>query len=547
MELKLLNLPSLLLPLCFLLLFTLFKRSRSSNLNLPPRPWKLPLIGSIHYVFNTLPHHAFHRLAQRHGQIMLVQLGLVDTLVISSPELAAEIMKIQDINFSSRPEIYVPKNLIYGCRDILFSPYGDYWRQIKKIAIVELLSTSRVRSYHSIFEDEISDFVMNIRKLSSENKSVNLSGMLLTLMNSIIGRCAVGDKGNLGKQERFILALEEILELMSGFSVVDLFPSIKYLDVLVGVKSRVQRLHQHVDEILQGIIKEHELKQARRTSPRGEEAEDLLDVLLRIRRQGELEIPLTDDNLKAVILDMFLAGTDTTSTLIAWVMSQLIKNPLVIEKAKEEVRRILKGKTNIKKRDLEELSYLKYVTKETLRLHPPVPLLGLKMCIDSCKVAGYDIPAGTRVVINAWAIGRDPRYWKDAEQFKPERFVDNPIDFKGKNFEFLPFGAGRRMCPGISFANAVVEFTLAQLLLHFDWKLPNRMTHEELDMTESFGITSPRKFDLYLVATPYFPPCYQKVMGIGNDYVMESRSPLLVLQFQLHISHQLSKSDGNRK
>lgn len=324
--------------------------------------------------------------------------------------------------------------------------------------------------------------------------------MLVTLMNGIIGRCAFGDKGNLLNQKRLIPALKEIMELMSGFSVVDLFPGIKYLDVLVGMKSKVQRLHLLVDEIFRGIIKEHELK-----SQRNEDVEDLLDVLLRIRRQGEFEIPLTDDNLKAVIMDMFIGGTDTSSIVIIWAMSHLMKNPQIMKKVKEEVRQVLKGKAKIHECDFAKLPYLKCVIKETLRLHPPAPLLGPKMCMNACRVAGYDIPVGTRVSINVWAMGRDQSYWKDAEQFNPERFVDNPIDFKGTNFEYLPFGAGRRMCPGLLFANTTMLYTLAYLILEYDWELPNGMTPEELDMTESFGLTVTRKTDLYLHATPYSP------------------------------------------
>jgi cytochrome P450 len=134
-----------------------------------------------------------------------------------------------------------------------------------------------------------------------------------------------------------------------------------------------------------------------------------------------------------------------------------------------------------------------------MRLHPPLPLLIPRESRERCEINGYEIPAKTRVAVNIWAIARDRSYWDEAESFKPERFVNSTIDFKGTNFEYIPFGAGRRICPGIAFALPNVELPLAMLLYHFDWKLPNGMKNEELDMSESFGFSLRRKNDLYLI------------------------------------------------
>ncbi|RHN57898.1 putative premnaspirodiene oxygenase [Medicago truncatula] len=165
-------------------------------------------------------------------------------------------------------------------------------------------------------------------------------------------------------------------------------------------------------------------------------------------------------------------------------------------KAQAEVRRVFDRKGYVVETELHQLIYLKSVIKETMRLHPAIPLLIPRESMKPCQINGYDIPAKTRVLVNAWAIGRDPRYWVEAENFKPERFVNSPIDFNGTDFEYIPFGAGRRMCPGIAFGIPNVELPLAELLYHFDWKLLNGMKCEELDMTESFGITVGRKHDL---------------------------------------------------
>ena len=186
-------------------------------------------------------------------------------------------------------------------------------------------------------------------------------------------------------------------------------------------------------------------------------------------------------------------------------MLEMMKNPRVMEKAQAEVRRVFSKQRNVDETGLHELKFLKCVIKETLRLHPPGPLLVPRESRESCDINGYFIPAKTKVIINGWAIGRDPRYWSEAERFYPERFIDSSVDFRGTNFELIPFGAGRRICPGISFAIADIELPLAQLLFHFDWKLPHGINHENLNMTESFGMTVRRKGDVYLVPVPFYP------------------------------------------
>jgi cytochrome P450 len=179
-------------------------------------------------------------------------------------------------------------------------------------------------------------------------------------------------------------------------------------------------------------------------------------------------------------------------------MSELVRNPRVMQKAQAEVRDHLQGKPTVTEDDLADLKYIKLVIKETLRMHPVVPLLLPRECRESCKVMGYDIPKGTTVFVNVWAISRDPKHWEDAETFRPERFEAATVDFRGADFEFTPFGAGRRMCPGMAFAQASMELVLAALLYHFDWDLPGGQLPSEVDMTEEMGITIRRKHDLYL-------------------------------------------------
>jgi cytochrome P450 len=201
--------------------------------------------------------------------------------------------------------------------------------------------------------------------------------------------------------------------------------------------------------------------------------------------------------------DMYTSGSETSATTTEWAMAELVRNPRVMEKAQAEVRQLLAGKRKIHEADIKKLDYLKLVVKETLRLHPPLALIP-RQATQTCKISGYDIPSETKVLVNAWAIGRDPKHWgATADCFEPERFQGSSIDFKGTNFEFIPFGAGKRMCPGISFGIASVEIALAQLLYHFNWKLPNGTRLQELDMTESMGMSARKKNDLNVIGIPF--------------------------------------------
>jgi flavonoid 6-hydroxylase len=202
---------------------------------------------------------------------------------------------------------------------------------------------------------------------------------------------------------------------------------------------------------------------------------------------------------------MYGGGSETSASTITWAMAEMIKNPRVMEKVQAEVREVFHKDRKPNESDMEKLKYLKYVVKETLRLHPPGTLLLPRECGQACEIKGYDIPFKSKVIVNAWAIGRDPNHWDDPDKFYPERFIENCVDYKGNNFEFIPFGAGRRMCPGVTFGLVNVEYPLALLMYHFDWKLPNAKKNEDLDMSETFGVAVTRKDDLFLIPITYHP------------------------------------------
>ncbi|XP_044460457.1 cytochrome P450 71D10-like [Mangifera indica] len=473
-------------------------KSWNSSSKMPPGPGKLPLVGNLHQLVGSLPHRRLRDLARKYGPLMHLQLGEVSTIIVSSPEIAREVMKTHDIKFADRPLLVSAKLASYGYTDIGFSPYGNYWRQLRKIATIELLSARPVQSLRSLREEEVSNLINAIQ--AHDGSVINLSDKIVRLTYGITARAAFGARCK--DEEAFVSCVLEIARAAAGFSLVDFYPSVKAIQVISGTDGKLEKLHQKSDRILEKILNEHKEKERTQTSER-EVKENLVDVLLRVQREGDLEFPLTDDNIKAVIGDIFGAGSETSTTALQWAMTELMRNPRVMKEAQAEVRRVFDGKGNVDETEIQELKYLKLVLKETLRLHFPLPLLLPRECRESCEINGYKIPEKTRVIVNGWAIGRDPGYWNDAETFYPERFLNSSIDFRGMDFEYIPFGAGRRICPGLTFALPNIELPLAQLLYHFDWKLPNGMNPDDIDMSEVFGITLGRKTDLMLIPITY--------------------------------------------
>ncbi|CAH1440935.1 unnamed protein product [Lactuca virosa] len=486
---------SLIVSSLIFFLYFVFKRSKSFNL--PPGPQKLPLIGNVHQIAGTLPHRAFRDLARKHGPIMHIQLGQISAVIISSPRLAQEVLKTNDIALADRPTTFGSELVLYGNTDIALAPYGEYWRQMKKIASLELLSAKKVRSFSRIREQELDGFIEFLRL--SSGKPINLHKTITELINNVV--CIASFGKNCKQQHALLEFLDEFARVNSGFHLADLFPDFKFLYVVSGLRSKLMKLHKTLDKIFDDIWEEHE----GRKRDGGDQDEDLLEVLLRIKEEGGLEFPITNNNIKAIFVDIFAGGTDTSSITIGWAMTEIIRHPNVMEKLQAEIREAFKGKGKIKESDLNGLSYLQSVIKETLRLHPPIPLLLPRVCREQCKIGGYDIPVKMKVFVNGWACSTDPEYWEDAESFKPERFENTSVDFMGTNYHFIPFGSGRRMCPGITFGMVSVELLLAQMLYNFDWKLPEELNPTDIDMSETEGSLVAKKVPLHLIPTSYTP------------------------------------------
>ncbi|CAN6299285.1 unnamed protein product [Urochloa humidicola] len=464
------------------------------KLNLPPGPWTLPLIGSIHHlVTNPSLYRSMRNLSQKYGPLMMLKLGEVPTVVASSPEAAQAITKTHDITFADRHLNATLAVLTFGGTDIVFGSYGERWRQLRKISVLELLSAARVQSFRRIREEEVSRFVKSLAASAGAGAAVDLTMMISRLINDTFVRESVGCRCE--HRDEYLEAFDTAVRLTSGMTAADLFPSSRLMQMLGSVPRKALVCRKRIERILEQII--HEKKQA---FDSGDETahEGLLGVLLRLQKDSSTPIELTNDTIVTIMFDLFGAGSDTSSTLLNWCMTELVRYPAVMAKAQAEVLEAWKGKSTITEDDVAGLNYLKLVIKEALRLHCPLPLVLPRKCRETCKVMGYDIPKGTSVFINVWAICRDPKYWDDVEEFKPERFEKSSMDYKGTNYEFLPFGSGRRMCPGANLGLANVELALASLLYHFDWKLPDGMEPKNVDVEEAPGLIGKKKTGLIL-------------------------------------------------
>ncbi|KAM1075648.1 hypothetical protein PS2_022997 [Malus domestica] len=522
------------LLVCILVIF--WKRSRAGGLKSPPGPWKLPIIGNLHQMVGRLPHHIFRDLAKKHGPIMHLKLGQLEAVIISSPKAAREVLKIHELAFAQRPIVLATEVLSFGQGGIISAPYGDLWRSLRKVCMFELLSAKRVQSFRSIREEEAQNLVESIGSMSHRGLAINFSDRCCSFANDVVSKAAFGKKCK--DQKEFLSLLDEVNKLASGFDIPDLFPSLSFLGFVTGSIRALKEIQSKLGKILENIINDHKTKRSKKdlmirstsTTTAGNdkaeegEEENFVDVLLKLKESNKAEFNFTTNQIKDIILDIFAAASETSATTIEWAMSELMKNPRIMKRAQAEVRQSVvqfegkKGKV-IEERDVKKLDYLKSVVKETLRLHSPLALLP-REARDTVQVGGFKLPVKSKVIINLWAMGRDPDIWgADAECFKPERFHGSSVDFKGFDFEFIPFGAGRRICPGMSFGVTVIELALAELLYHFDWKLANGMNPDELDMTESLGLTCKRKNALYLTATPHFTSLEMAVASMSFNVV----------------------------
>uniref|UniRef100_A0ACD5UDA2 Uncharacterized protein n=1 Tax=Avena sativa TaxID=4498 RepID=A0ACD5UDA2_AVESA len=465
----------------------------------PSPPSKLPLIGHMHLI-GSHPHVSLADLAAKHGDggLMLLRLGQVQNLVVSTPQAAEAVLRTHDHVFASRPHNTFADTLLDGS-DIAFAPYGEFWRQLRRLVTTHLLSVKKVTSLRHGREEEVRLVMAKIRDAAAAGDAVDMTRLLAAYTNDIACRAVSGKFfREEGRNDLFREVIDGNVAAFGGFNPQDYFPSLAKVDLLSRVLfSKMHQLRKRWDGLLDRIIDDHASKASLQEQHEDQEAADFVDVLLSLQH----EYSLTRQHIKAILIDMFVAGTDTSYVVLEFALAELMRKPHLMAKLQAEVRdKTPKDQQMVTEDDLGSMPYLKAVLKETVRLHPPLPLLLPRLSVEKCVINGLTIPAETRVIINVWAIGRDTGSWEDADKFMPERFegAEAP-DFKGRDFQLLPFGGGRRMCPGINFGMSTVEIMLANLVYCFDWEPPSGMRHEDIDMSDVFGMTIRRKKKLLLV------------------------------------------------
>ncbi|GLJ49359.1 hypothetical protein SUGI_1044070 [Cryptomeria japonica] len=497
--------------LIVIFLWWVLKRGKKNakRLALPPGPFAWPAIGNLHQL-GDLPHRSLEKLSKKYGELMFMRLGSVPTLVVSSAQMAKDILTTHDLVFGNRPATAAARYVAYGEIDPGLAPYGPYWRHMRKISVMQLLSVKRVDSFACLREEEAAVGVRSIWDRSLHGKlPVNVTAAISSIISSIMwGTLAGTNTGSysdlLGSSDELRMMINEVINMVGAFNIGDFFPYGEWLDQLRGMKRRMTRAHDFFDRVVGRIIDQHVERNAKVDAGENEHVKDLVDVLLDIEKEepdGENGIKVTREHIKAIIFDMFLGGTETTIVTLEWAMSEMLRNPRMAKKLQEEIESIVGKHRMVKECDLANMEYLQCVVKETFRLYPAGPIMLPHESTKACTVAGYHIPNKTRLVVNVWAIGRDPMIWEDPLTFNPERFMIKNQNDTGRDFNMLPFGAGRRGCPGAYLATRDVEFVLAQLMHCFDWKLEANKDPSQLDMSEAFTTSIPRKVNLFAIPT----------------------------------------------
>ncbi|KAL1813449.1 hypothetical protein ACET3Z_023514 [Daucus carota] len=489
-------------------LYTLYQRLR---FNLPPGPRPLPIVGNL-YDITPLKFRCFADLAKVYGPIFCLRLDSRLNVVVTTSELAKEVLKENDQQLADRHRNKATDIFSRGGSDLIWADYGPHYVKVRKVCNLELFTPKRLEALRPIREDEVTAMVESIFKdcTASDKQGKSL------LLRPYLGSVAFNNITRLSFGKRFVNAAGGIDEQGQEFK------GIVSNGIKIGAKVFMGEYVPWLRWMFAGendVLNQHEARRARLTkqimaehtlarNKTGGAKDHFVDALLTLQKQYDL----SDDTVITLLWDMITAGMDTTSISAEWAMAELVKNPRVQRKAQEELDRVIGSDRIMTEADFSKLPYLQCVAKEALRLHPPTPMMLPHKASANTKLGGYDIPKGSIVHVNVWAIARDPALWKDPLEFWPERFLEQDVDMKGHDFRLLPFGAGRRICPGAQLAINLVTSMLGHLLHHFTWTPPEGVKPEEVDMTENPGMVTYMKTPVQAVATPRLAPeLYKRV------------------------------------
>ncbi|XP_059455611.1 cytochrome P450 81Q32-like [Corylus avellana] len=490
--------------LLFLFLYFLTKHLVQKSRRLPPSPaLSLPIIGHL-YLFKKPLHRTFAKLANQYGPVLVMRLGSRPSIIVSSPTLAEECFTKNDIVFANRPRLLAGKHLGYNYTTLAWAPYGHHWRNLRRIASLELLSSNRLQMFYSIRVDEVKSLIHRLCQRSEEGgdqfqavdmKSTFFELTLNVMMRMIAGKQYYGENvEELEGARKFKKIVMESFELSGATNIGDFLPVFKWVGSR-GLEKRLVVLQGKRDKFMQDLIEEH--RRRRNGDPAFEErGKTMIDVLLSLQ-EAEPEY-CTDEIIRGTTLVMLSAGIDTSARTMEWTLLLLLNNPETLMKAQAEIDNHIGQSRLIEESGIAKLSYLCGIINETLRMYPVAPLLVPHESSEECTLGGYHVPLGTMVLVNAWGIHNDPKIWGEPRKIKPERFQSLEGERKD-GIMLLPFGVGRRGCLGEGFAMRIVGLALGSLIQCFEWR---RIGKEMVDMNEGGGVTMPKAQPLLAMCRP---------------------------------------------
>ncbi|MCD7457599.1 hypothetical protein HAX54_035457 [Datura stramonium] len=512
----------LLIAFAFFSIF-IWKISKPRNSLLPEISGGWPVIGHL-LQFSGADDIPLSRklatLADKYGPVFTFRLGLPRILVVSSYDAVKDCLNTNDKAFAARPASLSGEYIGYNNAMLFLASYGPYWRKIRKIVLQEVLSSSRLEKLKNVRVSEVQTSIKELYSLfpvagDDVNFPVklNLTNWIEKLTLSLIVKMIAGKSyGRLNEKgedeeeaERFKKALKDFMYISMEFVLWDAFPIplFKWIDFQGHVKF-MKRTFKDIDCVLQNWLDEHVKKRERVDFVAGNE-QDFIDVMLSMMSHEDFADGSTrETTIKATALSMVLDASDTTAIHLNWVMAALLNHRDVMKKAQEELDTKVGRNRWVEENDIKNLVYFQAVVKETLRLYPPAPLLVPHESVEDCIVQGYHIPKGTRLWVNTMKLQRDPKIWSNPDTFDPERFLTSQagFDVRGQQYEFIPFGSGRRSCPGITYATQVTHLAIAHLLQGFDFSTPS---NEPLDMKEGLGMTMRKVNPIEVLITPRLP------------------------------------------
>ncbi|XP_047322157.1 cytochrome P450 76T24-like [Impatiens glandulifera] len=488
---------TLLSIMIILLLCIYFNHRRRPASRLPPGPYPFPVIGNI-LSLGSNPHHSLTSLSKIHGPVMSLKLGNLTTIVVSTPETAQKILHKNDRICSGRHVPDISRILDHNKYSVVFISATTQWRTLRKISKEHIFSQPQMDAKQGMRLKKVEELVAFVRRSSVVKIGDAAFTTTLNFLSDMFFSMNLAHyDSNLSREFKDHIGIA--LEIVGTPNLADYFSIFRFVDVQ-GLRRRARfhltRLFSIFEKIIQHRIESKETKN------------DLLDVLLNLSQ--EIGSTLTINDITHLILDLFIAGTDTTSSVVEWAMTELLRDPDKLKKAQTELREFAGNELIIiEESDFSKLPYIQSVVKETLRLHPPAPFLiphkaeaEFEIDVDDEKYL-FRVPKNAQVLVNVWAIGRDPKVWEDPLVFMPERFfMKSEIDLKGRDFRLIPFGSGRRICPGMVLGDKMVHLLLTSLLLSFDWKLEEGINPQDIDLDEKFGLTLQKAIPLRAIPIP---------------------------------------------